>query len=347
MKLAPAVRFSLTLIGLVIVAGAFLGVLFLGAGARPAPSRVAVVARDINAGEVVQAADLRIVEQIADASLVRLWVQESELPAYLGSVAADPMRRGEPLVKAKLVSGQPGGGRYATILDNPESVIMTLPVDPRLVPERIARGDRINLIIALGSGDFARFPDPTPEPPTPTPLAAPFAGDASPGLIAPTPTPDPFAEIAATLTPTPTPAILMPMADLILESVEVIDVVRERRQNPQFGQAAGQSAFIEGDIQALVVRVPRTYQTVLSWAAAAGALRYAIASPLLDPTVAPFPRAGVDWMSYAELYRWKVDQSIARGETLSNTLYPAYVATLHAAQPSPPPNEAAAATPQP
>jgi len=51
----------------------------------------------------------------------------------------------------------------------------------------------------------------------------------------------------------------------------------------------------------------------------------------------------VDWKSYAELYRWKVDQSIARGETLSNTLYPAYVATLQAAQP---PDEALA-TPQP
>jgi len=351
MKVAPAIRALLTLVGLIVVIGAFAGVLVLGASDRPRPLRVAIVARDIGAGDAVQETDLRIVEQVVDASLARLWVQEDELPEYLGRVAIDPMRRGDPLSKAKLVSGQAGGGRYAAILDDPEAVIMTLPVDPRLIPERIARGDRINLIVALGSGNFERFPDPTPEPPTPTPQPTAFgAADpqgSSPGPILPTPEAALIDAITATLTPTPTPAILMPMADLILESVEVIDVIRERRQNPQFGQAAGQPAFIEGNIQALIVRVPRSYQTVLSWASAASALRFAIASPLLDPTAAPLPRAGIDWKGYGELYRWKVEQSVARGETLSNTLYPAYVATAHAAQPTPPPDEAAAATPQP
>lgn len=338
MKVAPAVRILLTLAGLGIVALAFFGVLFLGAESRPAPLRVAVVARDIAAGERIQNGDLRIVEQVVDASLARLWVQERELPQYIGSVAADPMRRGDPLSKAKLVSGRPSA-RYASILTDSESVIMTLPVNPSLIPERVAIGDRLNLIIALGGAAFDRFPDPT-ESPTLTPTPIGFAGS-SPGVVGPTPTP--LEGIEATPTPTATPIILMPMADLVLESVEVIDVIRQRRQNPQFGQSAGQPAFIEGDIEAIVVRVPRSYQTVLAWAANASALRFTIASPLLDPTVAPLPRAGVDWKSYAELYRWKVDQSIARGETLSNTLYPAYIATLQAAQP---PDEALA-TPQP
>ncbi len=78
--------------------------------------------------------------------------------------------------------------------------------------------------------------------------------------------------------------------------------------------SASQSASI-------VVRVPRSHQTLLAFGASLSKLRFSIASPLLDAGQLQ-PQMGMDWRKYIELYRWKESQVAGRGETLTQTLFP-------------------------
>ena len=78
MSLKPVIRIGMVLLGIALVVGAFAAVLMLGVGTNPPPLHVAVAVRDVQAGERLQAADYRVVEQIIDPRLAALYVQENE-----------------------------------------------------------------------------------------------------------------------------------------------------------------------------------------------------------------------------------------------------------------------------
>ena len=118
------------------------------------------------------------------------------------------------------------------------------------------------------------------------------------------------------------------MADILLAQVSILDVNREQLQNARYaGDAANsEQPFIEGRITSIVVRVPRQYQTLLMFGVTTSKLRYAIASPLFDAKKIQ-PEMGMDWRKYMDAYRWKEAQVLARGETLTQTLFPSIAAT--------------------
>ncbi|NJM40118.1 MAG: hypothetical protein HC853_04815, partial [Anaerolineae bacterium] len=101
-KLVPVIRIGLTLIGVLMVVAAFLGVLYLGIGTNPPPLRIAVASQDVPQGERLQANHYRIVDQIIDPRLASLYVQESELTEYEGAYIVETLRRGDPINKVKL-----------------------------------------------------------------------------------------------------------------------------------------------------------------------------------------------------------------------------------------------------
>ena len=314
LKLAPVIRIGLTLFGALLVVGAFAGVLMLGVGTNPPPLYIAVASRDLAQGEQVQPGDYRIVEQIIDPRLAALYVQESELPKYHGAFVVDTMRRGDPLNKIKLSIGDDGIvlRRYALALVNPDDVVMTLPVNPDIIPQRIAQGDFVNILFAGGEGmGLDRLPNPTVVPALPAPMSLDAAA-----------TPEPMPTIAISET---TSEIVLLLADLMLEHVPVLDVVYEQTQrasydgNPSTDQAPPPT--INGPIKAIVVRVPRSHQTLLMFGASMSKLRFAIGSPRLAAGSVQ-PQMGMDWGKYVSLYRWKEAQVAARGETLTQTLYP-------------------------
>ncbi len=107
MRVAPAIRITLTVLGVLIVVIAFIAVLGIGAATNPPPLRVAVAVKDLSAGSRLAASDYHIVDQAIDPNLARLYVQESDLPAYDGAYVVDDVRRGDPLNKVKLAAGQP------------------------------------------------------------------------------------------------------------------------------------------------------------------------------------------------------------------------------------------------
>lgn len=311
MKVAPALRIALTLLGLLIVVAAFAGVLLLGAATNKPPLRIVVSARDFAPGEPISIGDLRIVEQVLDPNLASLYVQEADLPAYANAFAVDPIRRGDPLNKVKLTLNADSPKRYALVLNNPDDVVMVLPVSPDVIPSRIAAGDFVNINFVVGSESaMSKLPGETP-----TPFAAPMI---TPAVV-----------LSPEMTLSPTPDLVLPIADLMLEHVPVLDVTYEQVQNMNArssmnGEASDSPAYVDGAIKSIVVRVPKGYQTLLTFASATGKLRYAISSPLVQ-TANVKPNGVVDWKRMADLLRWKEAQAIAAGQTLTGSIYPNYV----------------------
>jgi hypothetical protein len=320
-QIRPAVRLLLTLFGVLLVVGAFAGVLLLGNMTSRPTLRVAVAARDLNVGDRLRASDYRIVDQVIDPSLGRLYVQASEADAFLDKVIVDVIRRGDPLNKVKLASGNDVSTlrRYTLVLTDAEDVLMTLPVNPDLIPPKLSAGDYVNILFTAGDETGTnRLPNelsvngaslvsssPTPLPALPAP--------ADPN--APTPTPE----------PSPTPVVALPLADLMLQRIPVVDVTYQKIQNPNYGSADAASSdqpFIDGPITSIVVKVPRQFQTLLGFGIATSKLRFAIASPVKSEIR---PEIGVDWNTYLQFYRWKQEQVAMRGDTVNSVVFPGYL----------------------
>jgi hypothetical protein len=320
-QIRPAVRLLLTLLGLLLVVGAFAGVLLLGTMTSRPTLRVAVAMRDLNVGDRLRTSDYRIVDQVIDPSLGRLYVQASEADAFLDKVIVDVIRRGDPLNKVKLASGADASTlrRYTLVLTDAEDVLMTLPVNPDLIPPKLSAGDYINILFTAGdetgtnrlpnelqvNGASSALSSPTPLPALPAPVDP----------NAPTPT----------IEPTPTPAVALPLADLMLQRVPVVDVTYQKIQNPNYGSAdavGNDQPFIDGPITSIVVKVPRQYQTLLGFGIATSKLRFAIASPVNSEVR---PEIGVDWNIYMQFYRWKQEQVAMRGDTVNSIVFPGYL----------------------
>lgn len=323
MKVAPAIRITLTIVGVLMVVVAFVAVLSIGVATNPPPLRVAVAVRDLQAGDRLMPSDYRVVDQIIDPSLARLYVQEGDLPTYQEAYVVDDMRRGDPLNKVKLTAGEIEPlRRYALVLTDSEDVVMVMPVNPEIIPDKISAGDYVDILF-VGGGDAGinQLPDATQ---TPIPL------DQSLPSLATTATPSlapPIADITSTDVPTitPTARVVLPLADLMLERVLVLDVNYQQLQNPNYASGVNMSEqpYIDGPITGIIVKVPRSYQTLLGFAIATSKLRFSVASPLMANHDVK-PQMGVDWQKYMDVYRWKEMQSILRGETLTNTLFPLY-----------------------
>ena len=306
-KFAPTVRIGLVILGAMLVVAAFLAVLYLGIGTNPPPLQIAVVSRDLPQGEQLKTSDFRIVEQIIDPRLASLYVQASEVPQYLGAFVVETLRKGDPLNKVKLALGNDSAAqrRYALALKDPNEVIMTLPVNPEVIPAKISPGDFVNILLASGAeSGLSKLPTFAPS------LGLPVEVNAQ-----------------LTLTQTnevPADAIALPLADLMLEHVPVLDVAYQPIQSAASygnGDASSDPPVSVGPIIAIVVKVPRSHQTLLMFGASVSKLRYAIASPTLAKNAIQ-PQPGMDWAKYMSLYRWKESQVAARGETLTGTLYP-------------------------
>lgn len=320
-QIKPAVRFLLTLLGVLLVVGAFAGVLLLGTMTNRPTLRVAVAVRDLNVGERLRAGDYRIVDQMIDPGLGRLYVQAAETDAFLDKVVVDVIRRGDPLNKVKLASGDAASAmrRYTLVLTNADDVLMTLPVNPDLIPPKLAAGDYVNILFTAGDeAGTNRLPSESSMldagsrlSSSPTPLPA-LPAPADPN--APTPT----------LESTATPVVALPLADLMLQRVPVVDVTFQKLQNPNYGasdSASSDQPFLDGPITSIVVKVPRQYQTLLGFGIATSKLRFAIASPVESEIR---PEIGVDWNTYLQFYRWKQEQVALRGDTVNAIVFPNY-----------------------
>lgn len=297
-------RIGLVALGVVMTILPFVAHLLIDAQSKVSAQQIAVVRRDIEAGQSIELGDVRFEEQVLNPSLARLYVRRDEFEQYSGGFVVDRMRMGEPLLKVKLLGGDHGLAlkRYALALDNPDDVIMTLPVGPDLIPGRISAGDAVNIIFASGGALSDRGLQPRPGGVT---VLAASAAPAPEGVQA---------------TPPEASAVVLPVADVMLENVEIIEVTRAVRTDIEGAVEAEDT----GPVSAIVVRVPRAFQTLLAFGSSTSQLRFAIASPRVDPG-ALSPAPAMSWGKYAELLAWKEAQAFARGETLTSTLLSRHV----------------------
>ncbi len=93
--------------------------------------------------------------------------------------------------------------------------------------------------------------------------------------------------------PTRPPQVTLPIAKSLVRNARVLKVVYEMRPNPGF-TGEGESAFIRGDIQALVLAIPTEAQEIVTFALANGDVRAAVRSPLATEDDGS-PTLGMSW----------------------------------------------------
>jgi hypothetical protein len=319
-------RIGIVVLGLALIALPFAAHLYIDARNSVSVVHIAVVRRDIEPGHAIALDDVRFEEQVLNPSLAKLYVKRDEFDDFADGFVVDRIRTGEPLLKVKLVSSDQGLRlkRYALALEDPNDVIMTLPVGPDLIPGYISTGDSVNIIFTSG-GKVSESNTPN--------LAASVQSryalhEAQPGEIASVPgapsafevaPPDQRAVPPAELDANVNGALALPVADVMLENVQILEINFAPLDSPD-AQMRGAE---HGPIASIVVRVPRAYQTLLAFGASASQLRYSIASPKAD-VAQMAPVTAMSWGKYAQLIAWKERQAQARGETAQGSLFPGY-----------------------
>jgi len=280
-------RFIAVIVGIILVFAAFAGVLVFANIQRGPTFRVAfVVVESIPVGERLRSQHVTFESVTMQPALANMYVLEDEFPRYEGQIVLDNLRYGQALMKSHLISGQ-ARSRYASFIEDPENVVLYVPLRNVTSIPRVTPGDYIDLWLVFGDAqNIADLMDPTP---TPTPFAVETIGPLflTPESLTPTPAPtDVIADdvIFATETPTPTATAIVrfPMADLLVRSALVIDL--DKRPGREEGEA--------DRVVGLTVVVNRNISTRLLFGINSGAkIVIGISAPNDgDPNViSPFP----------------------------------------------------------
>ncbi len=355
------------LIGVILIVVAF-AALFLVANILNPPAQLVLVARrDIQPGERLSPEVARAVE--VELPFVDSFILEQEADRFEGAVFVEPVHQNEPIHKASLVDADNPAAvsRSSLALDDPNLVAFVVPVSPETAPPDVSEGDRVDLTLGVGSATFlagSLSVVPTPNPFEPREV---FVGGLaeSGGQLFLTPV-QPSGEFlptpARTPTPNPTqpPRVTLPIAKSLVRNALVLKVIYEQRPNPGF-TSEGESAFIRGDIQALVLAIPMEAQEIVTFALANGDVRVAVRSPLASEDDGS-PTLGMSWDDLVAFFYAERERSLQNIDPEASLLGPGASAlwptqqALHAPTatatpslppPSPTPTATVTATPMP
>jgi len=292
-------------LGLILAAAAVVAFVVLGQAVNPTPLRVIVAREDIQRGDVITQDVLVVSKQQIDPSLASYYVQEKDLPTALGAVAVDNIYKGDPIAKLRLAVGQDveRAKRLSSALEDPAKVIRVIAVGPDNCPELVFPGDVVEVGLSLTSQ-------------TPSQIGArPAAG---PATVHAYNAPASEEEGEETFD--------LPASKVILRDLLVLRVEHEKVPNPNYGagmgtDAANQPAFLEGDVERLVVLVGERDTELLDFALYNGKISIGLRSYLvrdeMEAGVAQPPTMGVTWTDFD---RWFVSQRVSATVYLSETL---------------------------
>lgn len=289
------------IIGVALVILAFLALFLVANVINPPAQLVLIASRDIRAGE-------RLSPELARAAEVQLpfvdsFIREEEADIFEGAVFIEAVHQNEPIHKASLIDADNPAAisRSSLALDDPNLVAFVVPVSPETAPPDVREGDRVDLTLGVGSatflsGSLSLVPTPNPFEPREVFVGGLVEQGGQTFLATPV---QPSGEVLAIpesiVIPSPTqaPQVTLPIAKNLVRNALVLTVVYDQRPNPGF-TSEGQSAFIRGDIKALVLAVPMEAQEIITFALANGDVRVAVRSPLAsedDDT----PTLGMSW----------------------------------------------------
>jgi hypothetical protein len=263
--------------------------------------------RDFQPGDIIS---MDMVEWVqVPSGLAAPYISINE-PEFEGAVATIPISAGELLPKSSFVqaANPAAANRTALILSDPNMVAFVIPINEETAPPNISPGDRVDLILGVGSatflsGQLSSLPTPNPQDPrevftgTIYNTGQPgvfreegdeFLGDAQgTGNVLPTPETVQVADHAEE------EYVAMPIAKTLVHGAMVIRVIYEQEPNPFAAAEQGAAAYSIGPAKAIVVAVPIEVQELLTFALANGDLRVSLLSPLAE--VSDQPTLGMSW----------------------------------------------------
>jgi len=140
-KSLAAPRFSPRLaVGLLVLAGAILGLVAVYRGAQPRTVQVLRAAHDVQPGVVLQAADLQAVAEALPDDVASGLVAASERPALVGRRLAQPLNAGDLLTRRQTepATRQLGAGERLYALQIPNETTLGLHLQP---------ADRVEIVV--------------------------------------------------------------------------------------------------------------------------------------------------------------------------------------------------------
>ncbi|KAA3643896.1 MAG: hypothetical protein DWQ07_17420 [Chloroflexi bacterium] len=295
-------RTLLTIIGLVAFGAIFIVIFLFVNSINPPATEVYIATRDLLPGEALVLEDLAVVAVPAQGLEVS-YVTEDNADLYNNTEVVNQIYAGEfiPISALLSVNNPVSLSRIALSISDPEHIAIVLPIDPETSPQNIVTGDFVDVTIAVGSGSLlAGSFDTVPEPEGVNDFY--FQAQAADLTAIPTlespflPTPE--------LTPTAPQPITLPVAKTVSVRARVMQVNYLLIVQPSTTNA--EPRIQRGDIQSLVLEVPRETQEIISFGVANGIVRVSV----LHPNVADeeFGTAGMSWDDMVAFFRWERDQ---------------------------------------
>jgi len=276
-------------LGLILAAGAFVGVLLIGQATQPQLYDVAVVVKEIPAFTTLTPDLFATDSQSVSAAVADKYVLAGELPELMAAnaVTVDNLRPGQPLLREQIASGAKAEGvsRLSVALRDPSLVIVSVPVAPNSLPA-VSPGDVIALFYASGNVQAQTIATATITGPTPTP------------------TPHPIGVVSETLVVTT--ELQLPLAKWIANGV-VYKSNHALVENPNYGAPGkdNEPRYIEGDVQSLDVVVRRDVAEWVAFALANGKVQVGVLPAVTRPEVEQGdlkPSAGVTWSDFEKRF---------------------------------------------
>jgi hypothetical protein len=256
MRILKSIQFW---VGLLLVGGAFVGVLLFAQLTTPPTYEVAIAVQDIPAYTALQDAYangyIALDQQSFSPSLLQVVLTPETLQTMLADgVFVETVRAGDVLNRGRIATGENAQKvrRLALALTDPQLVIKSIPVDAESTPY-IAVGDLVDLYTTLGTVRATELATST-VPPLPAGVTPP-----------------------------------LPVTKRVVAGAIVVRVNHEQIANPQYGAvtADGQqpAPFIAGPVVGVDVLVPETTAESLDWAVFNGKMSLAVRPAIWRATV--------------------------------------------------------------
>jgi hypothetical protein len=284
---------------------------------NPPTVDVFIAVEDIPPGELIEPYMVSVIPAQLDNAA--MYLNTDNIEQFAAGVVLDQVYAGEMIPLSSLAdpSSPVLDARISLALSDPEMVALVVPVDPTTSPQSIVVGDRVDLVLAVGSGTFlsGNFESvPAPEGANDYYYQSyAFPSEEGGEGSDPFTYEDLFLEQGAQIHiqgPTPTPVvqpITLPVAKSVVLQAEVLAVQHEIIVNTAFSPDVDSPPTRKGDITALIVAVPREMEEIVAFGVANGDLRVAVVSPLagnegLDQT------PGMSWDDLVDFFKWEREE---------------------------------------
>ncbi len=288
------------ILGIILAAGAVVAVIFIGQLTQPTLYDVMIVVQEVPAFTELTPDLVSVDSQSVSPAVAEKYVLAADWEEMLAEgsiVAAEHLRPGQPILRELVASGAEAEGlsRLAVALDDPDLVILSVPVAQDEIPSTVP-GDVVGLFVSAGqirAESLVTFTTRTVG--TPGPGAS---GGYTRTFYS---RQDDEARVV-----TDTLELQLPFSKWIANGV-VYRLNRDRQENPNYGAPGMESEprYIEGELKGLDVVVHRDLAELVTFSLANGQVQVAVLPAVARGYVesGDFPPSpGLTWSDFEDLF---------------------------------------------